>query len=88
MIEMTLPAGKKDEPHDHPLHYIYFITACKLKITPPPGAPAETPGAELDLPAGASIVAPAGPHQVENIGTTDAKIIFFEPKMPGGKLFA
>ena len=88
MIEMTLPAGKTDVPHDHPLHYLYVVVPCKLKLTPPPGAPGDAPGAEVELPAGAGLVVPAGPHQVENIGTTDAKIIFFEPKLPGGKLFA
>lgn len=31
------------------------------------------------MPSGASIIIPAGPHQVTNIGDTDVEIIFLEP---------
>ena len=34
--------------------------------------------AELELPSGAAMVIPAGPHQVTNIGDTDVKILFVE----------
>lgn len=77
LIEMTLPTGKGDKPHDHPIHYLYVVSGGKLKLSPPPGA---TEGeAELELPDGAAKVIPAGPHQVTNVGDKDVKILFAEP---------
>jgi len=77
LIEMTLPVGKGDKPHDHPVHYLYVVSGGKLKLSPPPG---QTEGAaEVEMPDGASMVIPAGPHQVTNVGDKDVKILFAEP---------
>ena len=77
LVEMTLPAGQGDVAHDHPTHYLYVVNGGRLKLSPPPG---HTEGsAEVDMPAGAALVIPAGPHQVTNVGTTDVKILFVEP---------
>jgi quercetin dioxygenase-like cupin family protein len=83
LIEMTLPAGQGDKPHDHPIHYLYVGSGGKLKLSPPPG---QTEGAaEVDMPDGAAMVIPAGPHQVTNVGDKDVKILFAEPtKTPKG----
>jgi len=81
LVEMTLPAGKGDLPHDHPVHYLYVVTGGKLKLSPPPG---HTEGsAEVEMPSGAAMVIPPGPHQVTNVGTTDVKILFVEPIIGG-----
>mmetsp|Transcript_67108 Transcript_67108/g.143591 ORF Transcript_67108/g.143591 Transcript_67108/m.143591 type:complete len:243 (-) Transcript_67108:69-797(-) len=77
LIEMTLKAGGKDNPHDHPAHYLYVVTGGKLKLSPPPGA--SEGSAEVEMPAGAAMLIPEGPHQVENIGDTDVLILFVEP---------
>ena len=34
--------------------------------------------AELELPSGAAMVIPAGPHQVTNVGEVEVKILFVE----------
>ena len=47
----------------------------KVRFTAPSG---ET--AELDLPAGAFVWRDAEEHSTENIGTTEVRGLFFEPK--------
>lgn len=94
LIEMKLPPGGKDHPHSHPVHQMYVISGAKLQIAHP-----ESPDCEgykedvLEIPTGAAPILPAGPHQVSNIGETEAHIIFIEakkgttfpgtPEMPG-----
>jgi len=80
LVEMTFPPGAKDVPHEHPIHSMYFITDCKLKIAGPP-----TPtklgeeGGVAEVPAGAAPIFPAMAHQVENVGDAVGKAIFVEP---------
>ena len=77
LVVMNLPPGQGDAPHDHPVHYLYVLEGGTLKLSPPPG---QTEGsAEVEMPSGAAMVIPAGPHQVTNVGTTHVKILFVEP---------
>lgn len=80
LVEMTVPPGGEDQPHDHPPHSMYFVTAAKLSITPygADGKPAGEAGV-VEIPAGAAPIFPAGAHQVKNVGDTEAKVVFLEP---------
>ena len=73
LIHMSLKAGEIDVPHDHPIHYLYVIKGGNLKLHAHGGAK------EVEMPSGAAIIIPEGPHQVENVGETDVEIIFVEP---------
>mmetsp|Transcript_2914 Transcript_2914/g.7607 ORF Transcript_2914/g.7607 Transcript_2914/m.7607 type:complete len:236 (+) Transcript_2914:73-780(+) len=75
LVEMTCPPGGQDKPHEHPAHSMYFVTDCKLSIGDgnPPGDPHE-----VEIPAGAAPIFPAGAHQVKNVGDKDAKVLFVE----------
>jgi quercetin dioxygenase-like cupin family protein len=73
LIEMTMKPGESDDPHDHPVHHMYVVKGGKLKIT------ADGHSGEKEIPDGAPIIMPAGPHQVSNVGDNDVKIIFLEP---------
>jgi len=80
LVEMNFPPGAKDLPHEHPIHSMYFLVDCKLKISGPP-----TPttlgeeGGVAEIPAGATPIFPAMAHQVENVGESTGKAIFVEP---------
>lgn len=62
---MTFPPGAKDAPHEHPIHSMYFVVDCKLKIS---GGPTDTKlgeeGGVVEVPAGAAPIFPAMAHQV------------------------
>jgi len=85
LVEMIFPPGAKDVPHEHPIHSMYFVVDCKLKIAGPP-----TPtkigeeGGVAEIPAGAAPIFPAMAHQVENVGEKEGKAVFIEP-YPGCK---
>jgi len=80
LVEMIFPPGAADIAHEHPIHYMYFVSDVKLKISGPP-----TPttlgeeGGVAELPAGAAPVFPAMAHQVTNVGDKEGKAIFCEP---------
>jgi len=74
LVEMSFPPKAKDLPHEHPIHSMYFLVDCKLKITP-----VGEEGQVAEVPAGAAPIFPAMVHQVENLGDTDGKAIFIEP---------
>lgn len=77
LVHMKLKPGGIDNPHDHPTHYLYVVKGGKLKLSPPPG---QTEGsAEVEMPDGAAMVIPAGPHQVSNVGDNEVEILFVEP---------
>jgi len=74
LIEMTMPPGAEDKPHEHPAHSMYVVQGGKVAISGPPDAEAH----EMDIPTGAPPIMPAGPHKVKNAGDTELKIIFVE----------
>lgn len=76
LVKMSLEPGQKDHPHNHPVHYIYFLAGGNLKITAfTPDGPHEM---ALEPPTGACMPLPAGPHQVENVGETTVEALFLE----------
>ena len=65
LVEMIFPPGAKDVPHEHPVHSMYFVTDCKLKIAgPPTDTKLGDEGGVAEVPAGAAPIFPAMQHQV------------------------
>ena len=75
VVEMTLPAGAKDNEHSHPNETVYFITGGKVRITMENGE-----SMEADIPDGHVMDHEPWTHQVSNIGSTDIRAILYETK--------
>jgi quercetin dioxygenase-like cupin family protein len=77
VMQVTFKPGEKIAPHSHPDHYVYAISAGKLKITPENGT-----ATEADIKVGDVMWIPAVKHYAENIGTTEVKLLVTELKEP------
>jgi len=79
LVEMKVPAGGADKPHDHPSHSMYFLKPAKLEITDydADGKSKNNPHV-AEVPAGACPIFPAGAHQVKNVGDDEAQVLFIE----------
>ena len=76
VVEVTWKPGQKDRPHSHPDAAVYYLTNCTMR-----GQMGNNPPQEGKPEAGtARVQGPIASHTVENIGTTDCKLIMFEPK--------
>jgi len=76
VLEYTLKPGSKDQTHTHPPKSSYIVTGGKLKVNLENGD-----SLIFDEKAGtASWMDHVGKHYVENIGTTEIKIILTEVK--------
>lgn len=76
VIEVTWKPGQRDQLHSHPASAVYYLTDCTLRGTLPDGK-----SGEGRPRAGAAIVQAAIPgHTIENVGTSECKLIMFEPK--------
>ena len=73
VVEMTLPAGEKDNEHSHPNETVYFIKGGKVRIY------VGDDSMEADIPDGHVMYHEAWTHIVENIGDTDIHAIIYEP---------
>ena len=75
VIAVTWKPGQRDQLHSHPASAVYYLTDCSLRIHMPDGT-----FRDGKPPAGAAIVQPPIPgHILENTGTSDCKLIMFEP---------
>jgi quercetin dioxygenase-like cupin family protein len=75
VLDVSLQPGNRTEMHSHPDYFVYMFSGGKVRFTTPSG---ET--AELELPAGATMWREAEEHGTENIGGTEVRGLFFEPK--------
>ena len=76
VIEVTWKPGQKDKPHSHPDAASYSLTDCKLRGQ----VAGRLPWEGSHLVGMANIQDAIASHEMENIGTTDCKLIMFEPK--------
>jgi hypothetical protein len=67
--------GESTSIHSHPDYVVYLLSGGKVRFTSPSGE-----SAEVELPAGASMWRKAEAHATENIGMTEVRALFFEPK--------
>jgi len=76
VIEVVWKPGQRDKVHSHPDAATYYLTDCRLRNYSASGTPQD--GARLAGRAG--VQEPIAAHSMENIGTTDCRMIMFEPK--------
>jgi hypothetical protein len=76
VIEVTWKPGQKDLSHSHPDAAVYYLTNCTMRNQFPGRPPMEG----SPIAGTARVQAPIASHTVENIGTTDCRLIMFEPK--------
>jgi beta-alanine degradation protein BauB len=76
VMEVRLKPGQKAPMHDHPdNHVVYVMKDAKFKLTFPDGK-----STEIDLKSGNVFWMEAGPHETENVGTTDGHNLVIEIK--------
>jgi quercetin dioxygenase-like cupin family protein len=75
VMQVTFKPGEKIAPH--PDHYVYALSAGKLKITK-----ADNTATEAEVKVGDVMWIPAEKHWAENTGTTEVKLIVTELKEP------
>jgi hypothetical protein len=75
VIAVAWKPGQKDILHSHPANAVYYLTDCSLRIYAQDGT-----YRDAQPRAGAAIVQrPIPGHVLENIGTSDCRLIMFEP---------
>jgi quercetin dioxygenase-like cupin family protein len=75
VIEVTWKPGQRDQMHSHPASAVYYLTDCSVRVHMPDGSLRD-----YKPSAGAAFVqAPIPGHFLENTGTSDCKIVMFEP---------
>jgi len=76
VMEIKLKPGEKSPMHNHPNdHVIYVVKDATFKLTFPDGT-----SDVFELETGQVLWIEAGPHQTENIGTTEGHCIVVETK--------
>jgi beta-alanine degradation protein BauB len=76
VMEMKLKPGEKSLMHNHPNdHVVYVFNNAKFKLSFPDGN-----NNEFELKAGQALWIEAGPHETENIGTTNGHNLVTEIK--------
>jgi hypothetical protein len=76
VIEVTWKPGQKDQFHSHPDAAVYYLDNCSMRnqfagLQPQDGK---------TIAGTARVQPPIPSHMIENIGTTDCRLIMFEPK--------
>ena len=75
VLEVTLPPGKVEPRHRHPHGMSVYFTDWDVKVTPDGGAPEVR-----HRQAGTFVWNEAIVHRVENVGTTEGRILRIELK--------
>ena len=77
VMEVTFKPGEKIAPHSHPDHYVYVLSAGKIKISKDGNV-----SNEAELKVGDVMFIPAEKHWAENTGTTEIRLLVNELKEP------
>jgi beta-alanine degradation protein BauB len=75
VLEMNLPAGKRDRTHSHPAETVYFVQGGHARIHLGDGE-----AVEVELPDGHVMWHEPWTHQVENLGRSDIRAVIVETK--------
>merc|ERR1712150_372496 len=75
---MEMEPGCEDPPHSHLDHFVYVLEGDGVTIYP--GEQKSEMKKEVPFAFGAAFPVPAGPHCVQNTGTTKCKALVFEVK--------
>ena len=76
VIEVTWKPGQKDQAHSHPDAAVYYLTNCSMRSQFAGSPPVEG----RPIAGTAHVQPPIASHTVENIGSTECRLIMFEPK--------
>lgn len=75
VISVVWRSGQKDVLHSHPANGVYYLTDCSIRIHAPDGT-----FRDAQPKAGSAVVqAPIPGHVLENTGSSDCRLIMFEP---------
>lgn len=75
VIAVTWKPGQKDVVHSHPASAVYYLTDCTLRVHAQDGT-----FRDAQPKAGSAVVqAPIPGHVLENTGSSDCRLIMFEP---------
>ena len=75
VLEVSLKPGVSTSMHSHPDYVVYVLSDGRVRLTSSSGE-----ADEVDLPAGAVMWREAEVHATDNVGTTEVRALFFEPK--------
>ena len=76
VVAVTFRPNQRDQFHSHPMAAIYYITDCSVRAFTPDGA-----SGSANITAGTvRIQDPVTAHSVENMGTSECKVLMFETK--------
>ncbi len=75
VLEVRMKPDESSVLHSHPNYIVYVLDNAKVKFTSASGE-----SAEFDLPAGAVMWRDAEEHATTNVGGTEVRALFFEPK--------
>jgi hypothetical protein len=78
MVEGIWKPGQRDQFHSHPRMMYYWATDCSVRWHDPDGT-----SRDFEVKAGAHGTQDAVvSHSLENRGTSECRIVMFEPKLP------
>ena len=80
VCDINFEPGEKIEPHSHPDHFLYILSAGTLKISKPDGTTSDFTGTP-----GQVVWIPAEKHWAENVGKTPVHALVVELKEPAPK---
>lgn len=76
VIAVTWKPGQRDQLHSHPPSAVYYLTDCEVRVHMQDGT-----FRDFKPRSGTAIVqAPIPAHALENTGTTECRLVMFEPE--------
>jgi len=80
VVEGTWKPGQRDNFHSHPRMMFYWATDCSMRWYLPDGTTHD-----IDVKAGeAGVQDQIMSHSVQNRGTSECRVVMFEPRVPAG----
>ena len=80
VLEVRVKPGRKLPMHSHPAYVVYALTQHKVRVTFPDGKTKE-----VKIKAGETLWSEGVSHALDNIGTTEARVLNIEFKLPPKK---
>ncbi len=77
MVEGIWKPGQRDDFHSHPRMLFYWATDCSMRWYLPDGTTQD-----VDVKAGRAGVQDTVVHSVQNRGTSECRVVMFEPREP------
>jgi hypothetical protein len=75
VIAVTWQPGQKDALHSHPASAVYYLTDCSVRLHAPDGSYRDY----WPKAGNALVQAPIPAHVFQNVGTSECRMVMFEP---------